>query len=210
MVVWHTVGSAQCGVVNGIPHWLHTSSFECVRATNGTLVSGGDPHSKAYASRAASPGLRFWSLWPTYLSCSVPALPVPLRYYCDFYSNATKVTDAQWESFRSLLATSSEFGVSSYPNVWDRYDAGRRALDVSQSARKLDEQLKEFAQTSIKEQRRSGKRFIFNELGVGGCKDWQCKLSDVPDIYELSSDAYNGAGSFESYDNPPTLLDPFR
>lgn len=126
------------------------------------------------------------------------------------YSSKTKVTDAQWEDFRSLLSTSTEVGVSSYPNVWDQYDPTRRALDVSQSARKLDEQLKEFAQTSVSDLKRGNTRIIYNELGFGGCKDWQCKLSDTPDIYELSSEAYNGAGSFESYDSPPTLLDPFR
>lgn len=133
-------------------------------------------------------------------------------YYCDMYSNATKVTDAQWAAFRSLLRTATEFGVSSYPNVWERYDSGRHTLDVSQSVRQIDAQLKSFAKVSVQQLRRiqGGKRFILNELGFGGCQDWGCDGTNTPDIYELSGNAYNGQGSYESYASPPVMQDPFR
>ena len=100
--------------------------------------------------------------------------------------------------------------MSSYPNVWERYDPTTRVLDVAQSARLLDSQLQEFAQTSIKTLRGKGKRFIFNELGLGGCENYGCDGTGTPDIYQLSKAAYNGQGSYESYDTPPKLVNPFR
>lgn len=132
------------------------------------------------------------------------------RYYCDYYSNSTKVTESQWEDFRSLLSTASEFGTSSYPNVWEQYDPASRSLDIAQSARLVDSQLKEFAGTSIQALRRAGKRFIFNELGLGGCQWFGCDGTSTPDIYQLSINAYNGRGSYEDYSNPPNLVDVYR
>lgn len=149
---------------------------------------------------------------PCHHGCPSLLLLLPRRYYCDMYSNATKVTDAQWAAFRSLLQTATEFGVSSYPNVWQRYDASRHTLDVSQSVRQIDAQLKSFAKVSVHQLRRgqSGKRFVLNELGFGGCQDWGCDGTTTPDIYELSGNAYNGQGSYESYASPPVMQDPFK
>lgn len=131
-------------------------------------------------------------------------------YYCDMYANTTKVTAGQWADFRSFLKTSREFGVSSYPNVWEMYDPATQSLDVGQSARMLEAQLVEFAGLSIKTLKRAGKRFVFNELGLGGCQDWGCDGTSTADIYALSKNAYNGQGSYENYASPPVVVNPFR
>lgn len=128
------------------------------------------------------------------------------------YDDSTKVNATQWEDFRSLLRTSNEYGVSSYPNVWERYEPAKRTLDVSQSVRQIDTQLKQFAGVSVLSLRRTGggKRFVLNELGFGGCKEYGCDGTNTPDIYDLSINAYNGQGSFETYATPPVVVDPFR
>jgi hypothetical protein len=124
------------------------------------------------------------------------ALLIACRYYCDSY---TDLTADHWAAFKHFLYTVNEFGVSSYPNVWDQYDPVSRTLDVSQSARKLDEQLKTFANVSIAELRGAKKRFIFGEFGLGGCEDFGCDGRSTPDIYELSKNAYSGTGEFINY-----------
>lgn len=108
------------------------------------------------------------------------------------------------------------FGVSSYPNVWDQYDSSSKTLDVVQSIRNMDTELTTFAGTSVGELRAKGKVFILNELGLGGCREFDCNgmYSDSkfgPDIYGLSQAAYNGAGAFQkTWEPEPNVYDVFN
>lgn len=106
------------------------------------------------------------------------------------------------------------FGVSSYPNVWDQYDPATKALDVAHAIRTLDNQLTQFAGTSIQEQRSQRKIFILNELGVGGCLNYGCDGKSTPDIYQLSKNSFNGQPTFAGYGGSSTtkddIVDPFR
>jgi hypothetical protein len=109
------------------------------------------------------------------------------------------------------MSTVNEFGVSSYPQIWDQYDAATKTLDMGQSARAIDLQLRQFAGLSIAGLRDAHKRFIFNEVGIGGCEKWGCAAySDrAVDIYDLSVNAYNGLGSFNEYTDDSINYDPF-
>lgn len=110
------------------------------------------------------------------------------------------------------MAAVNEFGVSSYPQVWENYDIATQTLDMAQSARAIDEQLQEFAGLSVRGLRAAGKKWVFNEVGVGGCVWFGCGSSDqrAPDIYALSINAYNGEGSFNGYSNDANKnFDPF-
>lgn len=131
------------------------------------------------------------------------------RTYCKDYSDSTKITADEWTAFKQFLQTSNMFGVSSYPNVWDQYQPASKSLDVQQAVRLLDAQLQEFAGVTIRKLRESGKIFILNEIGLGGCEQYGCNGTTTPDIYQLAARPFNGQPSFDNYGGSP-IQDPFR
>jgi hypothetical protein len=65
-------------------------------------------------------------------------------------------------------------------------------LNAPQSLRNFATQLQQFGGVSIASLRAAGNRFIANEVGLGGCRDFGCDGTTTQDIVQLSQNAYNG------------------